>query len=83
MYGSWITVLLFTVGCIVGLLALLKYKRIYYSLYVANKKKNPNRARMFKELLLNSTVETLFFFLIVVFVIVALVYEPEVSFVGY
>lgn len=38
---------------------------------------------MFKELLLNSTVETLFFFLIVVFVIVALVYEPEVSFVGY
>ncbi len=83
MYGSWITVLLFTVGCVVGLLAVLKYKKVYYSLYVAHKKKNPNKAKIFKELLLNSTIETLFFVLIVVFVIVALVYKPEVSFVGY
>ncbi len=83
MYGSWFTVLLFTVGCILGVLALIKIFKIYYSLYLVNKNKNETKANMFKELLLNSAFEILFFIVIVAFVLVALFYKPEVSFVGY
>lgn len=83
MYGSWLTVLLFTIGCIVGLFWVIKFIKIYYSLYLMHKGKNEIKASMFKELLLNSFIETLFFILIIGFVLVALLYKPEVFFVGY
>ena len=75
--------LLFTVGCILGLLAIIKFTKAYYSLYLLHKNSNSTRANMFKELLINSAMEILLFVVIVVFVIVALVHKPEVSLVPY
>ena len=80
MYGSWFTVLFFTLGVMLGVLALVRLVKIYYTLYRVNRDHNPGRAEMYKTMLQNNIMEILLFVAVVVFVIVALLYQPEVSF---
>lgn len=77
MYGSWLTVLAWLIGGILGFLAIAKLFSFYYQLYQVNKNKNPTRASMYKTMMQNFAMEIVLLVMLIGFVLVALFYKPE------
>ncbi|WP_146027239.1 hypothetical protein [Bowmanella denitrificans] len=82
MYGSWGAVAAWLVGGIVALLCIISVFSIYVRMHRFYSDKNQTKARMYKELMKNFAMEMVIFAIIIVFVLVALLYKPEVTFYG-
>jgi cell division protein FtsW (lipid II flippase) len=77
MYGSWLSVLAWSIGILFCLGALYSVINIYLSGYKLHRGKNETKADMYKNLLFNSAVEVLFFLLIIALIVFAIWYGIE------